>query len=51
LHEGLLNANDEFVVEQGTKMGRRSLLCVRFKPDPKISGTGVIAMQGRLHLP
>ncbi len=51
LHEGWLNAGDEFVVEQGTKMGRRSLLRIRFKPEPEISGSGVVTMEGRLHLP
>jgi PhzF family phenazine biosynthesis protein len=51
LHEGWLNAGDEFVVEQGTKMGRRSLLRIRFNPEPEISGTGVVTMEGRLRLP
>lgn len=35
-------------IEQGTKMGRRSLLRVSLAPDPEITGAGVIVMRGTL---
>lgn len=41
---------DEFVIEQGTKMGRRSLLRVHLTPDPELSGTGIIVLQGVLRV-
>jgi PhzF family phenazine biosynthesis protein len=50
LREGLLRADGEFVVEQGTKIGRQSFLCIRFSPDPELSGSGVITVEGRLRL-
>lgn len=45
--EGLL-ANNELVVEQGTRMGRPSFLHVRLSPDPELSGTGVVVLRGTL---
>jgi predicted PhzF superfamily epimerase YddE/YHI9 len=48
--EGLLNPEKTLVVEQGVKMGRRSLLRVRLTPDPELSGTGIVALRGTLTL-
>lgn len=48
--EGLLNPGKTLVVEQGVKMGRRSLLQVRLTPDPELSGTGIVALRGTLTL-
>jgi PhzF family phenazine biosynthesis protein len=39
------------VVEQGVKMGRRSLLHIRLTPDPELSGAGLIVLRGVLHSP
>lgn len=46
--EGLLNPEGELVIEQGVKMGRRSLLQVRLTPDPELSGTGIVVLRGTL---
>ena len=46
--EGLISSTVE--VEQGTKMGRRSILRIRLTPEPEISGSGIIVMRGRLSL-
>ncbi len=48
--EGLLNPSRTLVVEQGVKMGRRSLLQLRLTPDPELSGTGIVALRGTLTL-
>ena len=48
--EGLLAADGELVIEQGVRMGRRSLLRVRLTPDPELSGSGVVVLRGLLHL-
>ena len=48
--EGLLNPGKTLVVEQGVKMGRRSLLQVCLTPDPELSGTGVVVLRGTLDL-
>jgi len=37
-------------IEQGTRMGRRSILHVRLTPEPEISGSGIIVMRGGLSL-
>lgn len=47
--EGLLR-NHKLVIEQGTKMGRRSLLHIRLNPDPELSGTGTVVLRGSLRL-
>lgn len=39
--EGYLQ-NNELSIEQGTKMGRRSILHVRMTPEPGLSGTGIV---------
>jgi PhzF family phenazine biosynthesis protein len=45
---GLLGADAALVIEQGVKMGRRSLLSVRLGPDPELSGAGVVVLRGEL---
>lgn len=42
--------SDVIEVEQGTKMGRRSILRVSLAPEPEISGAGIIVMRGRLSI-
>lgn len=37
-------------VEQGTRMGRRSILRLRLLPEPELSGAGVIVLEGVLRL-
>jgi trans-2,3-dihydro-3-hydroxyanthranilate isomerase len=44
--EGLLSNAIE--IEQGTKMGRRSIIRVSLAPDPEISGAGIVVMRGTL---
>lgn len=48
--ENLLR-DERLVVEQGVKMGRRSLLNVRLAPDAELSGAGLIVLQGVLQSP
>jgi PhzF family phenazine biosynthesis protein len=48
--EGMLNLRKTLVVEQGVKMGRRSLLQLSLAPDPELSGTGVVTLRGTLVL-
>lgn len=43
--------NDTLVIEQGVKLGRRSLLSVRLRPDPELSGTGAIVLRGFMRSP
>ena len=47
-HQGLISGAID--IEQGTKMGRRSILRVRPSPEPEISGAGIVVMRGRLSL-
>lgn len=49
-HAQLLRDN-KLVVEQGVKMGRRSLLNVRLTPEPELSGAGLIVLKGVLQSP
>lgn len=42
--------NNELAIEQGTKMGRRSILRVRLAPEPELSGTGIVVLRGVLKL-
>ena len=49
-YEKLLRDN-KLVIEQGVKMGRRSLLNVRLNPHPELSGAGLIVLRGVLQLP
>ncbi len=46
--QGLITKGIE--IEQGTKMGRRSILRVDLAPEPEISGAGIIVMRGTLSL-
>jgi trans-2,3-dihydro-3-hydroxyanthranilate isomerase len=47
-HEGLISGSIE--IEQGTKMGRPSILRVRPSPEPEISGAGIVVMRGTLSI-
>ena len=47
--EGRLK-NNELAIEQGTKMGRRSILRVRLTPDPELSGAGIVVLRGLIRL-
>jgi len=47
--EGLL-ANNELAIEQGTKMGRQSILRVRITTAPELSGTGIVVLRGMIRL-
>lgn len=46
---GLLRG-DHIDIEQGTKMGRRSILHLKLVPEPQISGSGVVVLRGILNL-
>jgi len=48
--EGLLSRDNTLVIEQGVRMGRRSLLHVRLVPEPELSGSGVVVVRGWLDL-
>jgi PhzF family phenazine biosynthesis protein len=47
--EGQLK-NNELAIEQGTKMGRRSILRVRITPEPELSGAGVVVLRGLVRI-
>lgn len=47
--EGLVE-NNELAIEQGTKMGRRSILRIRVNFEPEISATGIVILRGVLRL-
>jgi len=47
--EGRLTSN-ELAIEQGTKLGRRSILRVRITPDPELSGAGIVVLRGVIRL-
>ncbi len=49
--EGLLNSAQSLVVEQGVRMGRRSLLQLRLTPNPELSGAGIVVLRGTLTCP
>ena len=42
--------NNELAIEQGTKMGRRSILRVRITPNPELSGAGIVVLRGVIRL-
>lgn len=48
--ENLL-CNGALAIEQGVKMGRRSILNVRLAPDPELSGAGLVVLRGVLASP
>lgn len=41
---------DTLMIEQGTRMGRRSIIRVRIGAAPEISGAGVVVMRGTISL-
>ncbi|MGZ5922044.1 MAG: PhzF family phenazine biosynthesis protein [Rhizomicrobium sp.] len=45
--EGLLPGN-RLVVEQGTRLGRTSMLQVALTPEPELTGAGVVVLRGTL---
>ena len=47
--EGYLK-NNQLAIEQGTKMGRRSILRVRVTSEPELSGTGIVVLRGVIRL-
>jgi PhzF family phenazine biosynthesis protein len=47
--DGLLK-NNELAIEQGAKMGRRSILRVRITPAPELSGSGIVVLRGVIRL-
>lgn len=47
--EGMLKG-DALAIEQGVKMGRRSILNIKLRPDPELSGTGIVVLRGTLRL-
>jgi PhzF family phenazine biosynthesis protein len=47
--QGLLKGNT-LTIEQGTKMGRRSILNIRLTPEPELSGAGVVVLRGSIRL-
>lgn len=49
-HENLLKGA-RLTVEQGVKLGRRSLLDLHLAPDPELSGTGQVVLHGLLRSP
>jgi trans-2,3-dihydro-3-hydroxyanthranilate isomerase len=46
--EGMISGTIE--IEQGTKMGRRSILRISLAPEPEVSGAGIIVMRGTLSI-
>ena len=42
--------NAKLIIEQGTKMGRTSILKINLLPEPELSGSGVIVMSGTLRI-
>jgi PhzF family phenazine biosynthesis protein len=46
---GHLKSN-QLAIEQGTKMGRRSILQIRLLPDPELSGSGTVVLRGVIRL-
>lgn len=42
--------NNQLAIEQGTKLGRRSILRVRMTSQPELSGTGVVVLRGMIRL-
>jgi PhzF family phenazine biosynthesis protein len=50
LKQGRLESGTQVLVEQGTKMGRRSMIELKASPTVELSGTGIIVLQGELHL-
>lgn len=49
-HAGVLDGT-RLTVEQGVRLGRRSLLELELTPDSELSGTGIVVLQGHLASP
>lgn len=47
---GLLGPERTLRVEQGVLIGRRSMLEVKLTPDPELSGSGAVVLQGEISL-
>jgi PhzF family phenazine biosynthesis protein len=47
---GLLGADNSLLIEQGTLMGRPSFLHVTLRPEPELSGSGVVVLRGTLRV-
>jgi PhzF family phenazine biosynthesis protein len=47
---GLLGPDRALRVEQGVLMGRRSVLEVKLTPDPELSGSGAVVLEGEISL-
>jgi predicted PhzF superfamily epimerase YddE/YHI9 len=47
---GLLGPERALHVEQGVLMGRRSVLEVKLTPDPELSGSGAVVLEGEFSL-
>ncbi|MDZ4395140.1 PhzF family phenazine biosynthesis protein [Cypionkella sp.] len=47
--QGLLPEGD-LAVEQGTRMGRKSILNVKLTPEPELSGSGIIIFRGTIRI-
>ena len=47
--EGFL-ATNSLAVEQGVKLGRRSILNIRLGPDPELSGAGIVVLRGSISI-
>lgn len=47
--EGMLR-DGALAVEQGTKMGRKSILNIKLTPDPELSGAGIVVLRGTIRL-
>ncbi|MBS0367080.1 MAG: PhzF family phenazine biosynthesis protein [Proteobacteria bacterium] len=48
---GLLTSERTLRIEQGVIMGRRSILDVKLTPDPELSGSGAVVLEGKISLP
>jgi PhzF family phenazine biosynthesis protein len=46
---GYLKSN-ELAIEQGTHMGRRSILRIRLTPEPELSGSGIVVLRGVIRI-
>lgn len=47
--QGLLS-DGTLSVEQGTRMGRKSILHIRLTPNPELSGSGLIVLRGTIQI-
>jgi PhzF family phenazine biosynthesis protein len=47
--EGRLK-NNVLAIEQGAKMGRRSILRIRITPNPELEGSGIVVLRGLIRI-